>query len=132
MQPGWGAGNGGGEVLGVLVNLAGSTSLRISGHSGRESGTSGGLMSSPRRMASFSNVEVAPCFSSVGFKREATTMSSLLRVIKGATHFQSSHAKSRRTPFSIPDLSVQVCSAQAKARVFCLMVQKSLVSGALV
>ena len=60
--------NGGGKVLGTLVCLAGSASLEISGHSGREPGTSGGLTSSLRRMASSSGVGQVPHSSSVGFK----------------------------------------------------------------
>ena len=63
-------GNGGGEVLEVVICLAGSTNLVISGCSGRESGTSGSLTSWPRRMASSSSMRDVPHSSSMGFKRE--------------------------------------------------------------
>ena len=60
-------------------------------------------------------------------------MSSPLKVIKGAMHFWSSHAKSYGTPVSVPDISAQVCSAWGKARVFsCLTVWISLVLAATV
>ena len=56
----------------------------------------------------------------------------LLRVIKGAMHFWSSHAKLHRALISISHLSVQVCSVQAKTRFFsCITVWKSLVPEAL-
>ena len=114
-------------VLGAEKRLASSTNFEISGLSGRESGTLGSTTSSPRRMASSSDIGEVQCSSSVGFKREASTMSSLLRVIKGAMHFCSSCTESQRAPVGPPDPLAQVCRAWAKTRVFSyLTTQKSL------
>ena len=76
-------------------------------------GISGCLGSAPRRVASSSRVGEVLCSSPVGYKSEASTISSPLRCIKGAMHLWSSLVESHKTPGGIPDLSVQVCSAQA-------------------
>ena len=54
-------------------------------------------------------------------------MSSMLRVMKGAMQFRSSHDKLQRMPVETPNSLAQACSTWAKARVFSsLIVQKSL------
>ena len=100
-EAGGGLGYGGEVVLGAVICLAGSTNLGISIHSGREPGTSGGLMSSPRRMASSTNDGEVTHSSSVDFKREASTMSSPLRIIKWAMHLWSSDTAVQRMPVGV-------------------------------
>ena len=75
------------EALGVVLCLAGSTSLGISGHLWGEPGTCGSLISSPRRAVSSSGVGEVPCSSPVGSRREASSMLSTLWVIRGSMHF---------------------------------------------
>ena len=77
---------GGEEVLGVVLCSAGSTNLGISHYSRGESGTCGSSISLPRRVVSSSGGEV-PFSSPAGFRREASSMSSPLRVIRGTMHF---------------------------------------------
>ena len=87
-QLGWGVGDGE-DALGAVIHLAGSTNSGISSHSEREPGTCGSLIPSPGRMASSSKVGEVPHSTSVGFRREASTISFLLRIIRGAIHLQA-------------------------------------------
>ena len=78
-------------------------------------------------MASSSGVGEVPLSPSIGFRREASTMSSLLRVIMEDIQLWSSHEVQHKTPVGAPDSLAQACSAWAKARVCsCLMTQKFL------
>ena len=112
-----GTGSGGWRrTLGVVICSAGSTPrVHISS------------VSLPRRMASSSGVGKVPLSPLIGFRREALTMSSPLRVIRGAIHLWSSHMVKHKTLVGAPDSLAQTCSAWVRARVFsCLTTQKFL------
>ena len=97
--------------------LRGSAGLGISGHSGRDAAASGASGSSGSllwRVASSSSMGEVLCSSSAGSKRRASTMSSLLRLIRGAMHLWRSLATLQRTPVGTCNLSAQHCSTQAK------------------
>ena len=135
-QQGFSVGDEGAELLGVLICLVCSAGLGISGHSGKDLAASGASVPQvplPGGWLSPPEWGELPHSSPVGSRIEASTMPSSLRLIKGAMHFCSSHATLQITLVGASDLAVQVCSTQAKARVFsCLTVSKSLVTEALV
>ena len=88
------------------------------------------LQFSPRRVTSSSGVGEVLHLSSVGWRSEVSTISSLY--IKGVRHLWSSHTALQRTPVGAPSLSALHCRAQSRAMVFpCLMVQNSLILGEL-
>ena len=72
--------------MGAVVHSAGSTNLGMPECPGEGPGASDGSSSSPRRAASSSGVGEGPGSSLVGLSRVASTISSPLRVIKGAIH----------------------------------------------
>ena len=111
-------GNGEGEeALGVVLYLAGSR---------EEPGTDGRLIFSPRRIASSSGVVGVPCLSPMDFRRETSTMSSLLRVIRRPCTFEVLMLTHRELLLGLHS-SAQPFSVWAKARVLsCLIVWKSL------
>ena len=85
MEDGWG------EGLGASVHSVGSAGLEIYRHSRRDaaaSGSSSSLHFSPRKIASSSGMGEVLHSSPAGFKREASTMLSLISLIKGPCIFE--------------------------------------------